>query len=239
MGSVEHEWDAPHQHAYRLPYHWCMSAFHKYVIRMGLSRFEDLVAGASVIEVGCGDGFTTSILAETAKHVTAFDLNERAIAFARQIVDEPNVEFHVGRAAELSRFARLLDDGPDVVASFEVIEHLASHELTTFLQQAREVLARRRGWLIVSTPNRRRREGRALNPHHAVEFTPEGLSASLRSARFKEISVTGLYYQPRWERLEHFANTVPFRSVFMWMARAGANMPRRTRTLLCRARAGA
>jgi SAM-dependent methyltransferase len=131
----------------------------------------------------------------------------------------------------------LLDDGPDVVASFEVVEHLSSHELSTFLEQAREAVAPRHGWVILSTPNARRREGRVLNPRHAMEFTTESLSTSLRRAGFKEVWVSGLYFQPRWERLEHFANTIPFRTLFKSMARAGADMPRRTRTLLCRARA--
>jgi 2-polyprenyl-3-methyl-5-hydroxy-6-metoxy-1,4-benzoquinol methylase len=121
--------EVTHQHPYQLPYHWCMSRFHKYVVEQAVARVAGLIWGRRVLEAGCGDGFVSSFLARHAERVVGFDINPRAIAFARMIVEAPNVEFTEGRAGDVLRLARRLPPGPEVVAAFEVIEHLSSKEL--------------------------------------------------------------------------------------------------------------
>lgn len=232
-GRHEHTAD---QHPYRLPYHWGMSRFHQYVVEQMVGRVAPLLRDRSVLEVGCGDGLTTALIARHARRVHAIDISERAIAFARMIVEEPNVEFDAGRAGDVLSHAGSLH-GVDVVVAFEVFEHLSDVERDKFLRGSREVLAGREGWLILSTPNGARRVGRYLNPHHVREFDAGGLRSALRDAEFADVRITGVYLQPPWERLEHFANTVPFRAIFRRLARAGRTRPSRCRTLLCTARA--
>jgi hypothetical protein len=127
-----------------------------------------------------------------------------------------------------------LDADVDVVASFEVFEHLPDEEASQFLTEARELLAPKEGCLILTTPNGARAR-RNMNPHHAHEYRPEELADRLRASGFRHVSVNGLYLQPPWPRLEHFAGTVPFRAPFRFLARAGWNRPRWCRTLVCAA----
>ena len=236
----EHIGDAhpeEHQHPYDIPYHWAMAPFYRYVNDVLASRVTPSVAGRAVLEMGCGDGYMTARLAEHARRVFAFDLSERAIAFAELIVRRPNVAFGVGMARDIAQMAGRLDGEVDVVASFEVVEHLSVAERDAFLAGAREVL-KAGGSLVVSTPNGARRAGHVMNPHHAHEFTPRELRALLLDAGFADVQMSGVYRQPPWpHRLEHFANTVPFRAGFRRLARAGSANPGACRTLLavCRA----
>ncbi|MFL5766700.1 MAG: class I SAM-dependent methyltransferase [Actinomycetota bacterium] len=187
--------------------------------------------------MGCGDGYMTARLAQVAERVFGFDVNERAIAFARLIVRDSHVEFAVGRAREIESFARRLER-VDVIASFEVVEHLAAEERRAFLTNSRELLAATSGTLVLSTPNGAHRRGHQMNPHHSHEFEPEELRAELLGVGFREVQISGVYLQPPWPRFtEHVADTVPFRSVFRQLARAGEDRPERCRTLLSACRA--
>jgi len=57
-----------------------------------------LGAGARVLEVGCGTGKLTELLAARGLEVDALDPGTNMIAAARRrVVDAPNVTFHVGR----------------------------------------------------------------------------------------------------------------------------------------------
>jgi cyclopropane fatty-acyl-phospholipid synthase-like methyltransferase len=230
--------DAPTQHGYELPYHWCMSPFHKYIVECAVQRVVSLVRGRSVLEAGCGDGFVTSLLAREARSVLGFDLNERALAFARLLVPRPNVEFAQGRASEVLRFADRIQEEPEVIAAFELVEHLASQELDDFLAGSRDVLGKTRGSLVITTPNRHRQRRARHNPHHAKEFTPQQLTHELHRAGFHKVHISGLYLQPLWQRLEHFANTVPFRAAFRALVRGGSSRPDLCRTLVAVAQVG-
>jgi SAM-dependent methyltransferase len=234
MSIEPHTGEAPDQHAYALPYHWCGAPFYRYVVERMIARVSPVLAGRRVLEAGCGDGFTTAQLANVAKSVHAFDINARAIAFATLIVQDANISFEVGTAADVARIAERAGD-IDVVAAFEMIEHLSDEERNRFLSGAREVLAPRGGVLVLSTPNGERSDRR--NPHHAHEFAPDELRPLLVDAGFVDPRISGVYLQPPWKRLEHFADTIPFRAVFRGLAGAGARMPSRCRTLLAVARA--
>lgn len=236
-GVHDHGNDAPDQHPYDLPYHWCGAPFYRYVVEQMVERVAPLLAERRVLEAGCGDGFTTALIARSAASVHAFDINERAIAFARLIVEDPRVTFEVGGAGDVDRIAGRARGDVDVVAAFEMIEHLSADERGRFLAGCHEVLAQRGGVLVLSTPNGER-SGDQRNPHHAHEFTRGELRTSLVDAGFGNPRISGVYLQPRWERLEHFADTVPFRAVFRALARGGASTPTRCRTLLSVARAG-
>jgi 2-polyprenyl-3-methyl-5-hydroxy-6-metoxy-1,4-benzoquinol methylase len=230
----DHASHAPDQHSYALPYHWCAPPFYRYVVERMIERVAPVLAGRRVLEAGCGDGFTTALIAKRASSVNAFDINERALAFARLIVEDPNVTFEVGRAGDVATIAERAGD-VDVVAAFEMIEHLSDDERERFLAGCREVLQRRGGALVLSTPNAERsRHG--WNPHHTREFGQQELRAILVDAGFEEPRISGVYVQPQWRRLEHFADTVPFRAVFRALARGGAGTPSRCRTLLSVAR---
>ena len=70
----------------------------------------DTLAGRRVLEAACGTGYWTAVVAETAAHITAFDVNESVLALARgKGLDPRRVDFLLGDAYEPSPFAKRFD----------------------------------------------------------------------------------------------------------------------------------
>ncbi len=73
----------------------------------------------SALEIGCGPGTWTPLLAEKAGEVTALDLSEKMLERAREAVREPNVTFVQGDAASF-----VTDRAFDRVMSVRVLEYV-------------------------------------------------------------------------------------------------------------------
>jgi ubiquinone/menaquinone biosynthesis C-methylase UbiE len=107
-----------------------------------------LVAGREVLDVACGEGYGSALLARSAPRVTGADVAPAAIAHARSRYGaQANLEFVEADCARLP-FA---DASFDAVVSFETIEHVAAQE--AFLDEVRRVL-RPAGLLVLSCPNK-------------------------------------------------------------------------------------
>jgi len=145
-----------------------------------------------VLDVACGVGYGTALLAGTAAHVVGGDLDEEAISYARRRYARENAEYRVLDAASLP----FPDDSFDTVCSFETIEHLARPE--ALVLEAARVL-RRDGTFVVSTPRAERTTHEPTNPHHRVEFAREDFETLLLGA-FTEVSLFG---QRRRETRRH------------------------------------
>ena len=105
-----------------------------------------LVAGSSVLDLGCGEGYGSAILASAAASVVGIDVDARAIEHCVANYSEENLQFLQGSALDLTD---LEEGGFGAVVCFEVIEHLAEQE--QLLDQIDRVLAPD-GVLICSTP---------------------------------------------------------------------------------------
>src|SRR5262245_31216724 len=80
-----------------------------------------LVAGREVLDVACGEGYGSALLARSAAQVTGADIAPAAISHARgRYAGQPNLAFCEADCAALP-FA---DGSFDVVVSFETIEHI-------------------------------------------------------------------------------------------------------------------
>jgi SAM-dependent methyltransferase len=134
------------------------------------------VEGRSVLDVGCGTGYGSGVLAEVGREVLALDISVDAIAFARRNYSRPNLEFIVSDCHEMP----LGSENFDAVVCFEVVEHLAKQD--KLLQEIRRVL-RATGVLVISTPNRvyYTEERKENNPFHVREFDFEEFSKFLKN----------------------------------------------------------
>ena len=134
------------------------------------------VGGAGVLDAGCGAGYGTALLAETAAEVIGLDHASEAVEYARAHYQKPRVVFQQGECSPLP-FA---DGQFDWVVAFEVIEHLPDAD--AFLREVRRVL-RPQGRLAVSTPNRRfyTEEHDYHNPFHVREFDGAEFEAALKN----------------------------------------------------------
>jgi 2-polyprenyl-3-methyl-5-hydroxy-6-metoxy-1,4-benzoquinol methylase len=133
-----------------------------------LSRYyfaQPLMAGRSVLDVGCGTGYGSSVLASSARSVLGLDISNEAITFAQEHYKKANVEFLVADCSRLSLKAQSIEG----IVCFEVIEHLVDQE--AFLGELQRVL-KEDGLLVISTPNRvfYTEECKETNPFHTHEF---------------------------------------------------------------------
>jgi ubiquinone/menaquinone biosynthesis C-methylase UbiE len=133
-------------------------------------------AGASVLDIGCGTGYGTSDLAQSAHWAVGIDIAVEAITYGRAHFGQPNLSFIAASATALP-FA---DSTFDLVTGFEVIEHLS--EWRSLLAEARRVL-RPEGVFLVSTPNKlyytESRGAEGPNPFHTHEFEFAEFQAAL------------------------------------------------------------
>lgn len=114
-----------------------------------LARYEwaaKYVEGKNVLDIACGAGFGSYVLATTgkAKKVLGFDIDSDVIRYATSRRQHPNLVFKVENAEQFQ-----VDNKFDVVVSFETIEHLVNPEV--FLLQAKKNL-NENGELFISTP---------------------------------------------------------------------------------------
>ncbi len=129
-------------------------------------RFASLfAAGKRVLDVGCGSGYGTALLADEAAEAMGFDISAEAIAYARENYKTPR--FFVGSASSFP----VASKGFDLVLAFEVIEHISDWQ--TLIREAERALTGD-GVFLVSTPNKvcyaETREQAGPNPFHVHEF---------------------------------------------------------------------
>ncbi len=107
------------------------------------------VAGKRVLDVACGEGYGSALLAGVASTVTGIDIDAGAVAHARATYAAlSNVRFEEGSAASLP----LADGSVDAVVSFETIEHLPRADQPRMMEEIARVLAAD-GVLVMSAPN--------------------------------------------------------------------------------------
>ena len=153
-------------------------------------------AGLEVLEAGCGEGYGADLISRVARRVIALDYDQTTVAHVR--ARYPRVEVMHGNLAELP----LADASVDVVANFQVIEHL--WDQTQFVRECARVL-RPSGLLMVSTPNRITfSPGRdtPINPFHTRELNADELTELLRDAGFASILMSGVFHGPRLAEMD-------------------------------------
>ncbi|MGC8889892.1 MAG: methyltransferase domain-containing protein [bacterium] len=155
---------------------------------------KELVKGMSVLDVACGEGYGSNMLAETAKEVIGVDISKETIEQARRKYVKKNLCFKVMNAEELS----FEDSYFDIVVSFETIEHL--ERPYKFLKEIKRVL-KDGGLFIVSTPNRDLASLGSpipLNKFHKEEWTLEQFK-KLIDYYFPNSRLIGQYASYPWE----------------------------------------
>lgn len=125
-----------------------------------------LCQGKVVLDAACGVGYGTSILSVGAKLAVGIDLDPETVAYARERYGNPSTLFLCWDLHEMSGFPLI----PEVVVSFETIEHLQHPE--QFLAWLVRTL-RPGGRFICSAPEN------SGSQFHVRDYTKEQLAALL------------------------------------------------------------
>ncbi len=151
---------------------------HEHWHRYAFAR--NFVAGRRVLDVACGEGYGSALLAGVAASVVGVDIAESAVAHARvAYAQRANLRFEHGSAAAMP----IADGTVDVVVSFETIEHLPQADQPRMAAEVARVLAPD-GILILSAPNpvEYSQARNYVNPFHLHEPTRAELDALLAGA---------------------------------------------------------
>jgi len=148
-------------------------------------------AGKVVMDLGCGEGYGSDILARGARFVVAADNLLGMLMQAREKYARENIAFVVCDAQRLPFRAASFD----TVISVEVVEHI--EDVRVCLEETKRASAPD-GVFIISTPNRLLRLlpfQKPWNRFHRREYAPRGLARAL-GAVFPRIQMRGLTAKP-------------------------------------------
>lgn len=136
-----------------------------------------LCSGKSVLDIACGDGYGSNLLADKAKSVTGVDIDTVTVELAQRKYKKPNLEFKSGSADKIP----FPDRSFDMVVSFETLEHHDKH--TEMMQEIKRVLVPG-GFCLISTPDKRvYSDGKNYkNPFHVKELYKEEFEALLKES---------------------------------------------------------
>ena len=128
------------------------------------------VQGATALDLGCGCGYGTHLLATRgARKAVGVDWARDAIGYACTHYREPNLTFEVMDVTALT----YPDNSFTAVVCLEVLEHVEDY--AALVKEAVRVLAPG-GTLVISTPNKlvwSSGRDQPVNPWHIHEFTRE------------------------------------------------------------------
>jgi 2-polyprenyl-3-methyl-5-hydroxy-6-metoxy-1,4-benzoquinol methylase len=118
------------------------------------------LAGATVVEIGCGTGSSTAAFAPFVEHIFGYDISDSSIAAANVRLDAHGLSDNATLVALppdslLDSIERNHADEPvDVVLLFAVLEHQTIEERITTLRLAERLLRPGGVIVITETPNR-------------------------------------------------------------------------------------
>ena len=158
-------------------------------------------SGDRALDLGCGAGGFTAILAARCASAVGVDVAEAALRRAREA--HPGLDF---RLAPLDGDLPFEDSSFDVVWASEVIEHVS--DTARWCSEVRRVLAPR-GRLLVTTPDHPRLALalRGVEPYseplgdHLHLYTRRSLARLLEGFGFGQVTVRGVGGMPGWRRM--------------------------------------
>jgi SAM-dependent methyltransferase len=146
-------------------------------------------AGARVVDMACGEGYGSALLALSAREVIGVDANPEAFEHARLRYRAKNLAFERALVEDFE------DGAPyDAIVFLQTIEHV--HEPLRLLERFASLLSPG-GAAYVTTPNRLTLAPpgaeRSANPWHVREYAPGEFEALVRPA-FATVELLGVFH---------------------------------------------
>jgi SAM-dependent methyltransferase len=148
------------------------------------------VHGRRVVDLACGEGYGSALLARHAAAVVGVDANPEAFEHARLKYTAPNLSFE-------RNMIELWQGDVDCVVFLQTIEHVQDPD--AMLEHVRELIGPD-GVAYVTTPNvltlAPKGAARSGNPWHVREYRPHEFRA-LCEAHFGTVGLLGLFHARR------------------------------------------
>lgn len=137
-----------------------------------------LVEGKTVLDIACGEGYGSFLMASVANQVFGIDINPELVDHASQKYRRENIHYQQGSVSQVP----LESNSVDIIISFETLEHVSEDVQLQFLKEVKRVL-RANGTFIVSTPNKKNYTERYdnRNKFHLHELQKDDFEALLKS----------------------------------------------------------
>lgn len=144
--------------------------------------------GKSVLDIACGEGYGTALLAEYAADVTGIDIDTEVIRAAKEKYCSGNISFLQGSVTDIPVEGSAVFD---LIVSFETIEHVEEVAQLKFLAEVLRLL-RPGGVFIVSTPDKLTYTDQPhyRNTFHVREFYAEEFTSFLKGF-FSNVQMLG------------------------------------------------
>jgi SAM-dependent methyltransferase len=161
-----------------------------YWFRRHLAVYEwiaERCAGLEVVDMACGEGYGTEVLARRAREVTGIDANPEAFEHARLKYTRPGVSF-------VRNMIELHAEPCDAVVFLQTIEHVPDPEgvLRHFKEMADTVYVSTPNLLTLAPPGARK----SGNPWHLREYRVAEFRALCESV-FGRVELYGLFHARR------------------------------------------
>ena len=157
------------------------------------ARAKTLVQEGVVLDIGCGAGYGSDLLAGPGRMVIGIDYEPAVARSAAGRYRRPGLAFASMDGVRLG----IRDQSADLICAFQVIEHL--HDQDRFVRNLAAAL-RPAGVALLSTPNALVHRG-PRNPFHTREFTPDEFRALL-TRHFAHVRLAGQSRPPEVYSLE-------------------------------------
>jgi SAM-dependent methyltransferase len=167
-----------------------------------------MARGRRVIDIGCGEGYGSEMLARVAESVVGADIAPEVVEHARNRYNAANLDFEVMDVNHLNATAGSFD----LAVSFQVVEHLA--DVSGYFSEAARVLTED-GRALFTTPNRLTISPGSetpINPFHLREYVPEEFKSVLEEF-FGEVETFGLFHAG-WLAVNDSVRLVDFIKVY-------------------------
>ena len=160
-------------------------------------KAKTLVEDLDILEIGCGTGYGTMVLAKEAHSVVALDIDTELIAELSNLSPNSNIQY-------------LTFDGKNIpfpkhhfsfVFFFQVLEHVKDDK--SFLNEIKRIL-HPNGKAIFTTPNRLirlRKNQKPFNNYHYREYAPKDLLALADQVQL-ELDLFGIFGDIDTQNLE-------------------------------------
>lgn len=153
-------------------------------------KFSLKFARGEVIDIACGAGYGSKMLAESTKvrTVLGVDISSEVVEYARQNYYHHKINYRQADVVDPHLSAKL--GKFDTVVSFETMEHVSRENV--YLENMRE-LAKPEGTIIISTPFGRGRGEPCNDPYHVHQLTVQEFEETI--TKFFSCNQVDFYHQ--------------------------------------------